>query len=107
MKKQVYEHKAHLEITLERLISLLFTSGELDIIYTDKEHWDEHLPARSAWIKAPDLVIPGVTTEFMVLAHLLWFQSIGRVIIEDIDPRTEAIRLHYNLPKEKKSNPSS
>ena len=99
MKKQVYEHKAHLEITFERLIAVLFMPRELELIYSDKDHCAEHLSSRYSWVTVDKLVIPGATTEEMVLLHLLWLQSIGRVIIEDVDPVHNAVLLHLNIPK--------
>ena len=104
MKKEVFNHKAHLEITFERLIAVLFMPQELDLIYSDKDHCAEHLSSRYSWVTVDKLVVPGVTTEEMVLLHLLWLQSIGRVIIEDIDPASSAVLLHLNIPANTKDD---
>ena len=101
MKKQVYEHKAHLEITFERLLAIIFTPQEPDLIYFDKDHCAEHLSSRYLWVTVDKLVVPGATTEEMVLLHLLWLQSIGRVVIEDIDPAHNAVLLHLSISKGK------
>ena len=55
------------------------------------------LLAIKLWIKTSDLAIEGITTEKMSLLHLLWFQSIGRVVIEDIDPLSGAVLIHLSF----------
>ena len=96
---EVTNHTQHLGITMERLMAILFMPEEFDLIIQDKEHFAEHVKARSRWVKISELVILGVTTSQMVLIHLLWLQSIGRVVVEDIDPYSGAVRLHVCLPQ--------
>lgn len=94
-------------MTLERLIAVLFPQGEFDQIFQDKEHFIERIEARSQWVKVDELVIPHITTAQMVLIHLLWFQSIGRVVIEDVDPHSRALCLHLHLPKKASPEPAT
>lgn len=107
MKKEVINHQLHLTVTFERLIAVLFPFGEFEKISQDKEHFIERIEARSQWVKVDELVIPHVTTAQMVLIHLLWFQSIGRVIIEDVDPYSGALCLHLHLPKKASPEPTT
>lgn len=99
MKKEVFNHQMHLSVTLERLIAVLFPLGEFEQISQDKDRFVERIESRSQWVKVDELVIPRVNTAQMVLIHLLWFQSIGRVVIEDVDPRSGALCLHLRLPR--------
>ena len=99
MKKEVTNHIQHLTLTFDRLIGALFTDYEIDLMSKDRENFAEHISTRSKWVMINELVMPGVTTERMVLIHLLWFQSIGRVVIEDIDPLSGALRLHLFIQK--------
>lgn len=99
MKKEVTNHIQHLTVTFDRLIGALFTDYEIDLMSKDRENFTEHISTRSKWVMINELVMPGVTTERMVLIHLLWFQSIGRVVIEDIDPLSGALRLHLFIQK--------
>ncbi len=99
MKKEVTNHIQHLTVTFDRLIGALFTDYEIDLMSKDRENFAEHISTRSKWVMINKLVMPGVTTERMVLIHLLWFQSIGRVVIEDIDPLSGALRLHLFIQK--------
>ena len=68
----------------------------------DPEHASEFLAVRSRWVKVEDLVVSNVTTVKMVLIHLLWFQHIGRIVIEDIDPYFGAVLLHLRIEKQNK-----
>lgn len=99
MKKEVTNHIQHLTVTFDRLLGALFTDYEIDLLSKDRENFAEHISTRSKWVMINELVMPGVTTERMVLIHLLWFQSIGRVVIEDIDPLSGALRLHLFIQK--------
>ena len=103
MKKEVLNHIQHLGVTFDRLLNVLFTEKEMDLMTQDLDHFSEYIATRSRWVKVDDLVIPNVTTGRMVLIHLLWFQSIGRVVIEDIDPFSGAILLHLHI--ERKDDP--
>ena len=87
----------HLEVTFDRLFSLLFTDEEFDMICQVKEDAASLFSRRSAWIKTSDLAKEGVTTENMALIHLLWFQRAGRIVIEDIDPFSGAVCLHLSF----------
>ena len=49
-----------------------------------------------------NLVVPGVTDKEMVLIHLLWFQSIKRVVIYDADPLSGAVLISLNFDQMKK-----
>ena len=107
MKKEVFKHQQHLSVTFERLIAVLFPMGEFYEISEDKDHFIERIEARSQWVKVDELVIPNITTAQMVLIHLLWFQSIGRVVIEDVDPYSRALCLHIQLPRKASTEPSA
>lgn len=95
--KEVANHMKHLEVTFDRLLSLLFTPKELDAIESAVDIGPKLLERKSAWIRTRDLVVDGISTECMAITHLLWFQSIGRIIIEDIDPFFGIVRLHICL----------
>ena len=97
MKKEVENHQKHLEATLEKLFTVLFPGDEFDRILADKEHAAELFSGRKAWIKTHDLVYEGVTTEKMVLIHLLWFQRVGRIVIDDIDPFSGAVLIRLDF----------
>ena len=97
MKKEVMKHKRHLEVTFERLLKLLFSQEELDMIFVDAEHCQELLSSRSRWIRTDSLAVEGVNTERMALIHLLWLQHIGRVVVEDIDPLLGALLVRMDL----------
>lgn len=98
MKKEVENHLVHLSRTFERLITTLFPEDEFDLITSaDRESAILMLTTRKSWIKVSDLVEPGVNTEKMVLIHLLHLQSIGRVIVDDVDPQTGAILVHLGF----------
>ena len=92
--KEVLNHTKHLEVTFDKLLSLLFTDEEFNLICLAKDDAASLFSQRSAWIKTSDLVREGVTTENMALIHLLWFQRAGRIVIEDIDPFSGAVCLH-------------
>ena len=102
MKKEVMNHLQHLSATFDRLVSLLFTDQEIELMSHDPEHASEFLAVRSRWVKVEDLVVSNVTTVKMVLIHLLWFQHIGRIVIEDIDPYFGAVLLHLRIKKREK-----
>lgn len=95
--KEVENHFKHLEVTLDKLIDLLFTEDEFNAICALREESPSLLSSRSAWIKTSDLALEGINTEKMALIHLLWFQSRGRVVIEDIDPFSGAVLLHLSF----------
>ena len=61
------------------------------------EELSRALEGREAWIRSSDLVVPGVTTESMVLHHLLWLQRVGRVVIGDVDPLCGAVRISIRM----------
>lgn len=97
MTKEIHHHRQHLALLLERLLLLLFTEEELQLIYTDSGHCAELLSSRSRWIRAGELEVPGLLTPEMSLMCLFWFQSIGRILIEDVDPLSGALRVRLNL----------
>ena len=101
-KKEIYKHLEGLEATLDNLVPALYSDRELDLIYKETDHTAENLSMKKAWVKATNLVVPGVTDTEMVLVHLLWFQSINRVVIYDVDPVSKAvlISLHFDKPKQ-------
>lgn len=100
--KEINKHIEGLKATLETLITILFTDDELNLIYKERDHTCENLSLKKAWVKVSDLVVPGITDKEMVLVHLLWFQSIQRVVIYDADPVSQAvlISLHFDKPKQ-------
>lgn len=97
--KEIRNHKSGLEATFERLVSSLFTENELSLIYLEADHAPENICRKRAWINVSNLVEPGITNKEQVLLHLLWFQSIRRVIIYDVDPVSGAVLLRLNLDK--------
>ena len=99
MKKEVTNHLRHLSVTFDSLVAALFTDQELELMSQNPEHASELLSVRSRWVKVDDLAVSNVTTVKMVLIHLLWFQHIGRIVIEDIDPYFGAILLHLRIEK--------
>lgn len=99
MKKEVTNHLRHLSVTFDSLVAALFTDQELELMSQNPEHASELLSVRSRWVKVDDLAVSNVTTVKMVLIHLLWFQHIGRIVIEDIDPYFGAVLLHLRIKK--------
>ena len=97
MKKEIENHIEHLEVTMERLFTTLYSDDELNLIYQE-----ENLSMKKSWVKVSNLVIPGVTNKEMVLIHLLWFQSIKRVVIYDADPLSGAVLISLNFDQMKK-----
>ena len=57
---------------------------------------------KNAWVKVSQLVVPDVTDKEMVLIHLLWFQSIKRVVIYDADPLSGAVLIFLSFDQLKK-----
>ena len=104
MKKEIENHIKHLEVTMERLFTTLYSDDELNLIYLEEDHISENLSMKKSWIKVSQLVVQGVTDKEMVLIHLLWFQSIKRVVIYDADPLSGAvlISLNFDLMKRRK-----
>ena len=102
MSKEILNHKEGLEATFERLVSSLFTENELNLIYLEADHAPENIGRKKAWIKVSNLVEPGITDIEQVLIHLLWFQSIRRVIIYDVDPVSGAVLLRLNFDKKER-----
>ena len=99
MSKEIENHKDGLEATFERLVSSLFTENELKLIYLEADHAPENICRKRAWIKVSNLVEPGITNKEQVLLHLLWFQSMRRVVIYDVDPVSGAVLLRLNLDR--------
>ena len=99
MSKEIQNHRDSLEATFERLVSSLFTENELNLIYLEADHAPENICRKKAWIKVSNLVEPGITDREQVLIHLLWFQSIRRIVIYDVDPISGAVLLRLNLDK--------
>lgn len=98
---EITNHIEHLSVTFDRLIMLLV----LDRIIELKPGADLLIEAandRVAWIRTADLAMQGVTTEVMVLHHLLWFQHIGRVV-EDVDPLWGSVKIRIHLPQKKET----
>lgn len=102
MKKEIENHIEHLEVTMERLFTTLYSDDELNLIYQEENHLSENLSMKKSWVKVSNLVIPGVTNKEMVLIHLLWFQSIKRVVIYDADPLSGAVLISLNFDQMKK-----
>lgn len=95
--KEITNHKQHLAVTFDRLVDLLFMPEEFASICQVKSEAAALLSSRTSWVKTSDLVVEGVTTEKMVLIHLLWFARIGRIVIEDADPFSGALFLHFSF----------
>ena len=102
MKKESTKNIQHISVTMDRLMLEIFTQEELDLIFSDPDHSGEHLSSRSRWIRTSDLAVPEVNTEKMALIHLLWLQAIQRIVIEDIDSCSGAVRVRLNLAALKK-----
>lgn len=100
--KEISKHIEGLEASLETLFTSLFTDDELNLIYIEADHSCENLSLKKAWVKMSNLVVPGITNKEMVLIHLLWFQSINRVVIYDADPVSQAVLIspHFEKPKQ-------
>ena len=102
MKKEIENHIKYLEVTMERLLSTLYSDDELNLIYQEEDHICENLSIKKSWVKVSNLVVPEVTNKEMVLIHLLWFQSIKRVVIYDADPLSGAVLISLNFDQMKK-----
>ncbi len=96
--REIRNHKVGLETTFELLISNLFTENELNLIYLESNHALENICRKRAWIRVSNLVEPGISNKEQGLLHLLWYQSIRRVVIYDVDPVSGAVllRLHFD-----------
>lgn len=99
-------HQKHIAVTFGNLLEKLEVGTLLDADLTPTV-LSEALKKRVSWIKTADLVTPGVTTEKMVLHHLLWLQHIGRIVIDDIDPYCGAIRVRISIDDIQKRQNSS
>ena len=102
MKKEIENHIKHLEVTMEMLFTTLYTDNELNLICLEEDHICENISLKKAWVKVSQLVVPGVTDKEMVLIHLLWFQSIKRVVIYDADPLSGAILVSLKFDQMKR-----
>lgn len=102
MKKEIENHIKHLEVTMEMLLTTLYSDDELNLIYQEEDHICENLSIKKSWVKVSNLVVPEVTNKEMVLIHLLWFQSIKRVVIYDADPLSGAVLISLNFDQIKK-----
>ena len=87
---------------MERLFTTLYSDDELNLIYQEENHLSENRSMKKSWVKVSNLVVPGVTNKAMVLIHLLWFQSIKRVVIYDADPLSGAVLISLNFDQIKK-----
>lgn len=102
MRKEIENHIKHLEVTMEMLLTTLYSDDELNLIYQEEDHICENLSIKKSWVKVSNLVVPEVTNKEMVLIHLLWFQSIKRVVIYDADPLSGAVLISLNFDQMKK-----
>ena len=102
MKKEIENHIKHLEVTMEMLLTTLYSDDELNLICQEEDHICENLSIKKSWVKVSNLVASGVTYKEMVLIHLLWFQSIKRVVIYDADPLSGAVLISLNFDQIKK-----
>lgn len=102
MRKEIENHIKHLEVTMEMLLTTLYSDDELNLIYQEENHICENLSIKKSWVKVSNLVVPEVTNKEMVLIHLLWFQSIKRVVIYDADPLSGAVLISLNFDQIKK-----
>ena len=96
MSLEVKNHLKHISVTLVTLLEQLNVEP---ILKSELEPTEisEALKKRVSWIKTSGLAVPEVTTEKMVLLHLLWLQHIGRIVVEDIDPQCGAIRVRISF----------
>ena len=62
MRKEIENHIKHLEVTMERLFTTLYSDDELNLIYQEEGHLCENLSMKKSWIKVSKLVVPGVGT---------------------------------------------
>ena len=102
MSKEIENHIKHLEVTMEMLLTTLYSDDKLNLIYQEEDHICENLSIKKSWVKVSNLVVPEVTNKEMVLIHLLWFQSIKRVVIYDADPLSGAVLISLNFDQIKK-----
>lgn len=102
MSKEIENHIKHLEVTMEMLLTTLYSDDKLNLIYQEEDHICENLSIKKSWVKVSNLVVPEVTNKEMVLIHLLWFQSIKRVVIYDADPLSGAVLISLNFDQMKK-----
>ena len=102
MGMEIKNHIEHLSVTFDRLIVLLGLDKIVDM-RPGAELLIEATNDRVAWIRTADLAVPGVTTEIMAMHHLLWFQHIGRVVVEDVDPLCGAVKIRIHLPPKKET----
>ena len=102
MGKEITKHIQHLGVTFDRLLQLLGIDALLDI-NPPAELMEKALAERVAWIRTSELAVPGVTTELMALHHLLWFQQIGSIVIEDDDPFSGAVKIRVLPPRRKET----
>ena len=102
MRKEIENHIKHLEVTMEMLLTTLYSDDELNLIYQEEDHICENLSIKKSWVKVSNLVVSEVTNKEMVLIHLLWFQSIKRVVIYDADPLSGAVLISLNCDQMKK-----
>ena len=102
MSKEIENHIKHLEVTMEMLLTTLYSDDELNLIYLEEDHICENLSIKKSWVKVSNLVVPEVTNKEMVLIHLLWFQSIKRVVIYDADPLSGTVLISLNFDQIKK-----
>ena len=91
---EVENHIKHLGVTLERLMGLMFSDAELDTILQLRDGAMDVIRDKSVWIRTSDLAVEGLTTEKMAIIHLLWFEHIGRVVVDDVDPLSGAVLVH-------------
>ena len=99
---KITNHIEHLTVTFDRLIVLLGLDRIVDM-RPGAELLIEATNDRVAWIRTADLAVPRVTTEIMAMHHLLWFQHIGRVVVEDVDPLCGAVKIRIHLPPMKET----
>ena len=92
---EVKNHLNHIAVTLGNLLEQLGVGSLLESELAPID-LSEALKKRVSWIKTSDLAVPEITTEKMVLHHLLWLQHVGRIVVEDIDPYCGAIRVRVS-----------
>lgn len=95
--KEIENHLQHIAVTFDKILGVLKIDEILNTPGILPDIFEQVVSERESWIKTCNLVVEGVTTEAMVLHHLLWLQSIGRIVIEDDDPYFGAVRLRVNV----------
>ena len=50
MRKEIENHIKHLEVTMEMLLTTLYSDDELNLIYQEENHLCENLSMKKSWV---------------------------------------------------------